>query len=57
MCTGASEVTLSCVVQEQDAGRAVALLHAAFFTGMEKASSLVPLDSVVEVVDLAQADQ
>ncbi|KAH7143384.1 putative aspartate kinase, partial [Dactylonectria macrodidyma] len=31
---GASQITMSCVVQDHDAGRAVALLHAVFFTSI-----------------------
>lgn len=36
---GASEISTSCVVQEQEAGRAVALLHAALFSAPENHSS------------------
>ncbi|KAF2623209.1 aspartate kinase [Macroventuria anomochaeta] len=36
---GASEISTSCVVQEQEAGRAVALLHAVFFSAHENQPS------------------
>ncbi|KAF2184929.1 aspartokinase [Zopfia rhizophila CBS 207.26] len=46
---GASEISISCVVQEQDAGRAVALLHAVFFTAPQNQPSSATLKPRTEV--------